>query len=249
MNLRTVWRWLDGKKTAIALLYYEILTPILPVWFHDGVPEGVQRGYITIGIILGALGLGHKAVKGSKGGGGSNTPLIPIVACAAILGLSGLTGCSKRNLKDEEILWDGIEEPVIEEQAAAPAAEPQRTVYTLETAAPAVVRTNRTVYFNFDSDVVSPDQMAAISEIAAAARGCAGEIVLVGGACPIGEEPYNRDLGQRRAEALSRVLQVSYGLESCDIKVRTVGEHDLVSDNPANYGLNRRCEMTVEVQG
>ena len=61
--MKNLWEFLDGKKTAIAGVYYLICTQLIPIWFTNGVPENVEKLIISIHIILLYLGIGHKAVK------------------------------------------------------------------------------------------------------------------------------------------------------------------------------------------
>lgn len=63
------WKWLDGKKSKIALAYWTIVIPSLPVLYPAGVPDTMEKIVTVIGISLSAIGLGHagyKAVQGKR---------------------------------------------------------------------------------------------------------------------------------------------------------------------------------------
>lgn len=67
--MKRVWDWLNGKKTVIAEFYWGFSGAIILVWFPDGLPATPNKIYLTAGILLTALGLGHKAAKKMAEGG------------------------------------------------------------------------------------------------------------------------------------------------------------------------------------
>lgn len=58
-----LWNWLDGKKSKIALIYWSVVIPALPVIFDKGVPDNVSKVVTIIGLALSGLGLGHATIK------------------------------------------------------------------------------------------------------------------------------------------------------------------------------------------
>jgi len=64
--MKKLWAYLDGKKSKIALAYWTIVIPSLPVIFPDGVPTGVNKWVTVAGIVLSSIGLGHATLKGIK---------------------------------------------------------------------------------------------------------------------------------------------------------------------------------------
>ena len=58
--------FLNGKKTVIATIYWCVITPMLQVWYPDGVPSDINKIYLSIGFILTAFGIGHKISKAKK---------------------------------------------------------------------------------------------------------------------------------------------------------------------------------------
>jgi len=54
---------LDGWKTAIAAIYWPVVTQIVPIWFPNGLPPEGTKIVNTIGIALTIIGVGHKWYK------------------------------------------------------------------------------------------------------------------------------------------------------------------------------------------
>lgn len=63
-----LWAWLDGKKRIIALAYWTVMTPCLPILYPTGVPSALNKAYLITGIILSAVGLGNAAIKSYQEG-------------------------------------------------------------------------------------------------------------------------------------------------------------------------------------
>jgi hypothetical protein len=61
-----VWRWFNGKKRSLALVYWSVVIPALPVVYPTGVPDDVNKIVVVLGIALSALGVGHSVVKDNK---------------------------------------------------------------------------------------------------------------------------------------------------------------------------------------
>jgi len=66
--MKKVWSWLNGKKTVIAEFYWTALASICLVWFPNGLPPTPNKIYLSVGICLTFIGLGHKAAKKYIGG-------------------------------------------------------------------------------------------------------------------------------------------------------------------------------------
>jgi hypothetical protein len=62
-SLKAIWKYLDGKKSNIALMYWTGTSLFLPIWFAAGLPHPWDKVNLTVGTLLTALGLGHKYVK------------------------------------------------------------------------------------------------------------------------------------------------------------------------------------------
>lgn len=104
----------------------------------------------------------------------------------------------------------------------------------------------RTVYFAFDSDELTENDYHAVWEIVGdAVAGGARRVRIEAGCCPIGTDDYNLGLGKRRADAVLDVMRTAGGFEKLAVSVDNYGESHLVTTNPKDYGLNRRCVITL----
>lgn len=237
-----------GTLRTVAVMYWSVVLPGLAVWWPEGAPEVVMKSVMLAGLALNAMGLGRAAVGALQGKGGNGTGVVPILALGAFLALSGVTGCSK---KQQQVNWGEVpgyvqEVEVIE--APEKPVEASSTPRAIETPPEPVVaqrgtqELSKTVYFPFDSWELSEAARWVLDmEVPAG-----GTMLLTGGACPIGEDPYNYQLGLKRAYAVKDYLVMHRGVSPDCISVQSVGEEDLVSDDQAHYGLNRRCEIQVE---
>jgi hypothetical protein len=61
--MKNLWKLLDGWKTAIAAAYWPVYTQIIPIWWPEGLPPDANKVFLTIGIALSILGVGHKWYK------------------------------------------------------------------------------------------------------------------------------------------------------------------------------------------
>jgi hypothetical protein len=59
--LKSIWAFLDGKKTIIACIYWSFMLPALNIIYPNGIPGNLNKITLLTGLILSALGLGHKA--------------------------------------------------------------------------------------------------------------------------------------------------------------------------------------------
>jgi outer membrane protein OmpA-like peptidoglycan-associated protein len=111
------------------------------------------------------------------------------------------------------------------------------------------VRTSKTVNFKVGSAFLSPDSKMALDEIATQAKSERGFVIEVRGfASSDGSENLNRQLSQRRADAVIRYLA-----EQHDIPLRRIilpfgyGEAQPVAENTSREGRqqNRRVEVKI----
>jgi hypothetical protein len=63
--MNTLWKWLDGKKRNIALVYWCITVPLMPTWFggKTTLDEVANKVSVTLGIILSAIGMTSAVAK------------------------------------------------------------------------------------------------------------------------------------------------------------------------------------------
>lgn len=74
--IKKVWD-IDGLKRFVALLYWSVVSPSLPIIWPEGVPTNINKAYLVIGLLLSALGLGHAAVKKYINGKAVVEPVVP----------------------------------------------------------------------------------------------------------------------------------------------------------------------------
>ncbi|MFW2404446.1 MAG: peptidoglycan-associated lipoprotein Pal [Gammaproteobacteria bacterium] len=104
---------------------------------------------------------------------------------------------------------------------------------------------NRVIYFAFDQSDVDPDSIAVLEEHGAYLAGrTAVSVRLEGHADERGSREYNIGLGERRAQAVRRILLLQ-GVVASQLSTVSYGEERpavLGSDEEA-WGLNRRVEL------
>lgn len=101
-----------------------------------------------------------------------------------------------------------------------------------------------TVYFGFDQDTLTPLATSEVETVAQFLRYNPSTLVsLVGHADPLGEAPYNQDLGTRRAERVAQAL-ITHGVQVDRISVDSLGESAPVAPDKASYHLDRRVTVS-----
>jgi peptidoglycan-associated lipoprotein len=103
----------------------------------------------------------------------------------------------------------------------------------------------RVVYFDFDSSVVHDDAMAMLRAHADYLSNNSGTTITVEGHCDErGTREYNIALGERRADAVRRILMAN-GVAASQIKVVSYGEERpaALGHNEQAWAQNRRAEL------
>jgi len=103
----------------------------------------------------------------------------------------------------------------------------------------------RRVYFAFDSSAVDDENRAIVEAHAAYLAANKGiKVVLEGHADERGTREYNLALGERRAQAVERMMKL-LGVSADRVKVVSYGEEKPVAmdHNEAAWALNRRVEI------
>jgi outer membrane protein OmpA-like peptidoglycan-associated protein len=90
------------------------------------------------------------------------------------------------------------------------------------------------IYFDYDSDIIRPSELSKLFKIETA-------VILIGGCSPEGTDSYNDGLGYRRALSV-RVALLKKGTTSFS-SITSVGKRNLVTTDPKEYPLDRRCEV------
>jgi len=103
---------------------------------------------------------------------------------------------------------------------------------------------HRVVYFDFDSSVIHDDSMPMLTAHAEHLSGNGSNITVEGHADERGTREYNLALGERRADAVRRVL-LANGVAANQIKVVSYGEERpaALGHNEDAWALNRRSEL------
>ncbi len=160
----------------------------------------------------------------------------------ALVGLFALTlvGCPKKCVKPVK------EEPVIVEEPVKEEKEEEVEV------APKVELNLQTIYFDFDKSDIRPGDAQILQGNAdqlkkALAAGQKFTVTIEGHCCPLGTSEYNTALGQRRAESAKSYL-VNLGVDAGILNTISYGEERLVTTDPNQYHLNRRCEFKAVTQ-
>ena len=104
-----------------------------------------------------------------------------------------------------------------------------------------------TLYFRFESEVLTEESATLIPEVLRTVRALAvPEVVVIGHTDTMGDAKANRTLGLRRAQSVKDIL-IKAGLPSATVEATSHGETDLLvktGDNVAEP-KNRRVEITV----
>jgi hypothetical protein len=61
--MKTIWSYLNGKKTILAEIYWGTVMPGLMLYYPDGIPGEINKLAVVIGFFLTSIGLGHKYMK------------------------------------------------------------------------------------------------------------------------------------------------------------------------------------------
>jgi outer membrane protein OmpA-like peptidoglycan-associated protein len=110
------------------------------------------------------------------------------------------------------------------------------------------VQVSFVLYFDGDSDALNAESRAKIPAILSAIRERRSTWISVIGHTDTKASPtYNKRLGMRRAEGISKILQKE-GVEKSSISVESHGDADLAVKTPRGKAerLNRRVEVTVQ---
>lgn len=150
-----------------------------------------------------------------------------------------LTGCPKKCVKPVG------EEPVIVE-------EPTEEEIGEEEVTPKAELKLQTIYFDFDKSDIRPGDAQILTNNAQQLKEAPKAqqqvtVTIEGHCCPMGTAEYNMALGQRRAESAKAYL-VKLGVDAGILNTVSYGEERLVTTNPLQYHLNRRCEFKVMVK-
>jgi OOP family OmpA-OmpF porin len=103
------------------------------------------------------------------------------------------------------------------------------------------------VEFEFDNDVLTAEGRETVEEVAALLRSLPGvDVEISGHTDSTGDDAFNLDLSQRRADAV-RTYLVEQGLSGARFETAGFGETRPIADNdtPEGRQRNRRTEFRV----
>lgn len=158
-------------------------------------------------------------------------------------------------MSDEAMADDVMDDatPTLEEVAAA---DPDLAVRTNEDGEVDAMVMLADVLFGFGDASLNP---AALDVLAGVAEKLSDvpSLEITGHTDSIGDEAFNLDLGQRRADAVRDWLVANTAFDADVITARGVGETDPIAenrtaagaDNPDGRALNRRVEFTLPDEG
>lgn len=176
---------------------------------------------------------------------------------AGLLIAGMLAGCSSTPTKEQEGAAVDDLKPLA--PAAAPAAKPDGTGVTtkpLGTSAvsanalkdPANILSKRSVYFDYDSNLVKEEYKPLVTAHARyLSQNRAAQMRVEGNADERGSREYNLALGQRRAEAVKQMLQL-LGAQASQVEPVSYGEEKpkAPGHDEASWAENRRADIRYQ---
>ena len=171
----------------------------------------------------------------------------------ALAGLLALTACSQTPLAPTPVP-PPARTPAVAATTAVPTQPPQaaQTAMPVRAALPAYLdpqsplSQQRSVYFAYDVDTLSPEALAIVRLHATYLKGQPGlHIRIEGNADERGGREYNLALGQRRAEAVVNALKL-LGVNVAQVEAVSFGREKpkAVGHDEAAWAQNRRADFS-----
>ncbi len=176
--------------------------------------------------------------------------MIRKIALLAITGLL-LAGCESTPTKEQEAAK--VEERMPGQQpGAAEGAQAQPlqpgAVGANPLTDPASPLSRRSIYFDFDSFVIRPEHQSLIQAHSRYLKENAkAKVILQGNADERGSREYNLALGQKRADAVKRAMEV-LGVQESQIESVSFGEEKprAPGHDEASWAENRRADIVYQ---
>ncbi|MFW5417493.1 OmpA family protein [Nocardiopsis sp. CNT-189] len=110
------------------------------------------------------------------------------------------------------------------------------------------------VLFAFDEAEPAEAARSTIADLAGRLEGASGTVQVVGHSDGIGEDSYNQELSERRAEAVKEAIEEELGADAPEIEAEGRGSDEPLAeetdsdgaDIPSARAQNRRVEITFE---
>jgi OmpA-OmpF porin, OOP family len=149
---------------------------------------------------------------------------------------------AEENIQPADIAWcrDRFQVALAEMEAAV-ASQPAPAV-------PPVTFANFTVYFDFDSNAITPQTLSTLIDAANASDDMGASSITVSGyADRAGSEAYNQALSQRRADAVSAELKSLIGATAPAMTIEAFGESNnkVVTPDGVKEAKNRRVKIEI----
>ena len=205
-----------------------------------------KRSMLTAAVALGSFGLTACASMSNKERGA----VIGAGTGAAVGGVIGNnTGSTARGAiigaviggAAGAVIGHQMDQQAKEIDQSVPGAEVERVGEGIK------VTFDSGLLFDFDSDRIRPDAAANLNELAnSLTKFPNSDLLIVGHTDSRGDDAYNMNLSQRRANAASAYL-VSRGVPASRIKTSGRGEMEPVASNGTDAGMqqNRRVEIAI----
>ena len=177
--------------------------------------------------------------------------ILPMLLVALLSAVLLLGGCASTGEAESEATGGGAAAGSAEDAAASAAsAEPAEAMPKEEPKEQPKdpleegLLAQRVVYFDFDSSVIHDDSMSMLRAHGEYLSGNGTNITVEGHADERGTREYNLALGERRADAVRRVL-LANGVAANQIKVVSYGEERpaALGHNEDAWASNRRSEL------
>lgn len=148
------------------------------------------------------------------------------------------------NLKNAILTNVDMSEAVtVKTSAVKPAAEIRDALMRKSGTAPAKI--DLTVNFDFNSDVLTAQGRAQVAQILEAVRTLDGASILVQGHTDnVGSDRYNKNLSERRAEAVVHELEIAR-LTKVDLIAKGYGETEPIATNESDLGRAQNRRVTL----
>jgi len=176
-------------------------------------------------------------------------PLMAIVACALIAGCSNTGEVQEGAAVDDATVMAGDTTGVQAAQTQPVAIPVQNPPDALND--PSSILSNRVIYFTYDSaDIRAEDQALLEAHANYLAQNPGQRVLLEGHADERGSREYNIALGERRAIAVSRLMQL-LGVSDGQMRSVSYGEERPAESghDDGSWALNRRVELVYRRPG
>ncbi|GAB3474757.1 OmpA family protein [Nocardiopsis coralliicola] len=238
--------WPDLPEAATAWAYLRSATP----------PPGLVTA-VSLAVLWAVWGLYVLAVaaevlqRASARGARARRPLGPLqVVAATALGALLSAPAAQATTAPASQTSTADPDTADADTPTPPAAEDDGPPEAAESATGLTERSRTLDGFGYDSTEVTEDMEADLAPVVGmiADHGAAGvPVVITGHTDAAGDPDYNRDLAQRRAEAVAEYLRDQAGATAPEMEVRGAGAAALLDDHEADDAAQRRVEITYTV--